>query len=269
MKTIPVSFLLAGILVPAVCLAQPMEAPPGPPPAENREKQPDPKPFVEIWNKVDLNVDGFLSKAEFDAMPRILNLPEDKRTAIFKRLDKDGDDKLSREELGRFGKPREGEGPPTKRLWELDSDQSGGVGLEEFKKGQLFKKLPAEKLEEVFHRLDTDGDGVITPKDQPKDRLKRPQDGEPPAPEHINRKLDLDKDGALTFEEFRAGNAMKGLTEDEQEDRFEMLDRNGDHKITPEDFPKPPEAPKPPDAPAPAPIPAPTPAPAPDAKPMN
>jgi Ca2+-binding EF-hand superfamily protein len=261
MKTIPVSFLLAGMLVPVVCHAQPQGAPAGPPAAENRERKPAPKPFVEIWNKVDLNSDGFLSKAEFDAMPRMANLPEEKRTAIFKRLDKDGDDKLSHEELGRFGKPHDGEGPPAKRLWELDTNKSGGVDIEEFKKGQLFKKLPPEKLDEVFHRLDTDGDGVITPKDQPKDRPKRPEGGEPAAPDHINRKLDLNQDGGLSFEEFRAGSAMKGLTEDEQEDRFEMLDRNGDHKLTPEDFPKPPEAPKPPDAPATVP--------APETKPMN
>lgn len=255
MKTIPVSFLLAGILAPSVALAQPQE-PAGQPRGEGkREGRPPGPPFAELWKQVDRNADGFLSKAEFDAMPRTAKLPEDKRTAIFARLDKDGDGKLSREELGRFvNKPHDGEGPPRKRLWELDLDKSGGVDFEEFKKGELFKKLPAEKQAEVFKRLDTDGDGVITPKDRPEplkrpgekrdkekdgDRDKETEDG------HINRKLDLDGDGALTFQEFRQGNAVKNLTEDEQEDRFELLDRNGDHKLSIEDFPKPPAEPAP------------------------
>ena len=151
-----------------------------------------------------------------------------------------------------------------KHLWELDSNKSGGISFEEFKAGQLFMKLPPEKQQEVFRRLDTDGDGVVTPKDKPEPPFKRP-DGKP-HPKwgegerqddggergQINRKLDLDGDGALSFEEFRKGGAVKNLTEDEQEDRFEFIDRNGDHKISQEDFPPPPP---PPPAPAPAPEP--------------
>ena len=68
----------------------------------------------------------------------------------------------------------------------------------------------------------------------------------PPPPQdsmvRINRKLDVNGDGSLSFEEFRVGPAVKNLTEDEQEDRFELLDRNGDQKISPEDFPPPPPA---------------------------
>jgi hypothetical protein len=63
----------------------------------------------------------------------------------------------------------------------------------------------------------------------------------PEKPQGINRKLDANGDGALSFEEFRAGPAMKDLTEDQQEDRFELLDRNKDLKLGPEDFPPPPE----------------------------
>lgn len=240
MKTISVSFLIAGMLAPAVCRAQPPSDAPG----ERGGRKGPQRPFQETWEAVDSDHDGFISKAEFNAMPRVTNLPEDKRANIFNRLDKDVDGKLSREELGRFGKPRDGENPPARRLWELDADRSGGVDFEEFKKGPLFNKLPAEKQLEVFRRLDTDGDGTITPKDNPEPRLKHPgEGGKPMEQDRINRKLDLNGDGALSFEEFRAGNAVKNLTEDEQEDRFQMLDRNGDHQITTEDFqgePKPP-----------------------------
>lgn len=258
MKTIPVSFLVVGMLLPAVCLAQPqdppMDPPKGPP---HDEKGGPPRPdraFFEAWKAADTDHDGFISKAEFDVMPRIQKLPEEKRGNLFTRLDKDNDGKLSREELVHFAK-RDGQPDgPMKRLWELDSDKSGGISLEEFKSGQLFKKLPEDKQQEVFSRLDTDGDGVITPKDRPEPPFKRDgkprpnrPDGPPSedegGPGRISRKLDVNGDGSLSFEEFRAGAAVKNLTEDEQEDRFELLDRNSDKKISPEDFPPPPPPP--------------------------
>ncbi|MEY3894523.1 MAG: hypothetical protein RLZZ214_42 [Verrucomicrobiota bacterium] len=258
MKTIPVSFLVAGMLLPAVCLSQPqdpqMDRPMESPGGEKGGPRKQDHPFLAAWKAADTNLDGFISKEEFALMQRIQNLPEEKRDHLFTRFDKDADGKLSRDELGRMGKPpRDGQpDPPMKRLWELDADKSGGISLDEFKAGQLFKKLPAEKQQAVFGRLDTDDDGVITPKDRPEPHFKRPDgksrpnrpDGKRPdkddGPEQINRKLDVNGDGALSFEEFRVGQAVKNLTEDEQEDRFELLDRNGDQRISPEDFPPPP-----------------------------
>ena len=247
MKTIPVSFLVVGMLLPAVCLAQPEM-----PPAEGKgAPQGSPQSIMETWKLADTDKDGLISKAEFDAMPRIMNLPEEKRANLFKRLDKDADAKLSRDELGRLGKKRDGHDQPLKRLWELDSDKSGGISFEEFKGGQLFKKLSPEKQQEVFRRLDTDGDGRITPIDKPTPPFRNPDgkshskhgDGDCPdeaeKPGQINRKLDLDGDGSLSFEEFRKGPAVKSLTEDQQEERFELIDRNKDHKLSPEDFPAP------------------------------
>jgi len=252
MKTIPVSFLIAGMLLPAVCLAQSQDPQQEPSKDGNGPRRGPERPFVDAWRIADADHDGFISKAEFDAMPRILNLPEEKRGTIFERLDKDADGKLSRDELGRFGKAHgEPQDHPMQRLWELDSDKSGGISFEEFKKGPLFAKLPLEKQEGVFRRLDTDGDGFITPKDRPEAPFKHPEgrqhpqhpDGDPPgdtgAPGQINRKLDANADGALSFEEFRKGPAVKNLTEDEQEARFNLLDRNGDLKISKEDFPPP------------------------------
>jgi EF-hand domain pair/EF hand len=257
MKTTPVSFLVAGILLPALCLAEPQDPPMDPQRGPSHGDKGGPhrpdRAFFEAWKAADTDHDGAISKAEFDVMPRIQKLPEEKRGNLFTRLDKDNDGKLNREELVRFGKPRDGQpDQPMKRLWELDSDKSGGISLEEFKAGQVFMKLPPEKQQVVFSRLDTDGDGVITPKDRPESPFKRPDgkhrpnrpDGPPPenegVPGQINRKLDVNEDGFLSFDEFRVGPAVKNLTEDEQEDRFELLDRNSDQKISPEDFPSPP-----------------------------
>lgn len=250
MKTISVSFLVAGMLLPTVCLGQ--EGPPKSPPAGEKRRRAALQLSEKAWKLADGDRDGFISKEEFSAMPRVQKLSEEKRVNIFKRLDKNTDDRLSSEELNRIEKPQSG--PPMQRLWELDTDKNGGISAEEFKAGQLFKKLPPEKREQVFLRLDSDGDGVITPQDKPEPPPKRPNFKKGPKPPEgfessepgkINRKLDLNGDDALSFEEFRKGANVKNLTEDQQEERFEKLDHNDDLKITDQDLPPPPPKPLP------------------------
>jgi Ca2+-binding EF-hand superfamily protein len=247
MKTIPVSRIVVLLLAPAFSLVQARDESKGERRREGGEPDRDgPKrPFVEFWKMVDKDHDGFISRAEFDAMPRVKNLPEEKRSNLFSRLDKDQDGKLGREEIARMGQFHDGHGVPMQRLWELDTDKSGGISLEEFKAGQFVKKLPPEKQEKLFQRLDTDGDGLITPKDKPEPPFKREggdkrHEGERKDPRQMLRTLDKDGDGAVTFEEFRNGPMVKNLGEDEQEDRFEELDRNDDLKLTADDFPPPP-----------------------------
>jgi Ca2+-binding EF-hand superfamily protein len=253
MKTIPVSFLVAGMLLPAVCLAQP---PPGPLGSEREGKRGPDRPFYDAWKLADADQDGVISKEEFGMMPRLQKLPQEKRGMLFDRMDKNGDGGISRDELVQLRRPHEGQPDrPAKRLWELDVDRNGGISFEEFKLGPVFKKLSPEKQQKVFARLDTDGDGVVTPQDKPEPPFKHP-DGRPRPdfpegnrpgnggkPEEIIRRLDANGDGSLSFQEFRAGPAAKKLSEDEQEDRFESLDRNNDQKISPEDFPPPPPPP--------------------------
>lgn len=264
MKTITVSLVFAGTLLGALALAAPPDDPDGgsPPPwppeggapgrhhdgprrgdgprwqEDGQEKRP--RWRGDFWERADTNHDGFVSKEEFFALPRIEKLPDEKKEKIFERLDKDKDGKLSKEELENFG-----DGPPrVPRLPELDVDKSGGVSFEEFKASEFVQKLPPEKQLELFKRLDRDGDGQITPKDRPEPR-RRPDLENPEGFRQFLKRLDLDGDGVVTFEEFKKAPFIEKLSEDEQEDRFEKLDRNHDKKLTLEDLP--PKPPMPPE----------------------
>lgn len=260
MKTIPVSLVFAGSLMGAMALPAPPEGPDGSPvpvsrpeggPGKRREGPPEGEGAGrpgqdekrrwrgDFWKRADANGDGFVSKEEFFALPRIDKLPDEKRDKIFERLDKDKDGKISKEELGSFG-----EGPPrVPRLPELDVDKSGGVSFEEFKASEFVQKLPPEKQEELFKRLDRDGDGQITPKDHPEPPNRPEGEGGPEGmgPRQLLKRLDADGDGAVTFEEFKKAPFADKLGEDALEDRFEKLDRNHDKKITAEDIPAKPE----------------------------
>jgi Ca2+-binding EF-hand superfamily protein len=278
MKTIPVSLVVAGLLLPAIAGAQPEpdrpekrpaapdgagprgggpKRPPGPEATpDDREGPPGgPGGFERGWKRADTDGSGTLSREEFDNMPRIQKLPVEKRDRIFARLDKDGDKVLSAEELRVMNRPRPDGREAMMRFRELDTDHSGGVSLEEMKAGELFKKLPPEKLAILFKRLDTDGDGEITEKDRPGppmgpdggERPDRPDRGERPPKDlrRLIRDFDENGDGSLSFDEFRKAPQNKNLSEDEQEDRFEALDQNGDKKIDEQDFPPRPEGGRP------------------------
>ena len=247
MKTIPVSLIVAGILAPAAAFAENRAAPAGGPPRDGDGRRGGQRESSEMWRLADKDGDGFISLVEFRTLPRLEKMPEEKQSQLFKHLDKDSDGKIARKELGWMNRPRE-DGPPHQRLWELDADKSGGVSMEEFKAGRFFQKFPADQQDRLFSRLDTNGDGVISPEDRPEPPFKRgggkperPPGGKPGRmdPQQMFRQHDTNGDGALSFDEFRLAPMVANLGEDEQEDRFEEMDRNHDLKITRDELPAP------------------------------
>jgi Ca2+-binding EF-hand superfamily protein len=198
--------------------------------------------MIELWKKADTDGDGFISAAEFAAMERPGQLPDDKRNEIFKRLDKNNDGRIGSDELPR--RPQGGMPP----LEQVDANKDGRIVFEEFQKLGFVAKLPEERQRKIFGRMDKDGDGALTPKDRPEgpphDGKRDGKGGRGGHPLELVRKLDQNGDGALSFEEFRQAGFLKDKSEDEQEDRFEEMDRNKDLKIDAADFPPPPDGPK-------------------------
>jgi Ca2+-binding EF-hand superfamily protein len=271
MKTTPVSRIaLLGALSLAIADAQ----------DENRPA-PDGRPAGRPeWRQHDANGDGALSLEEFRTMPRVARLPEEQQARLFERLDTNQDGKLDKPEVFPRRPGRDPQRPPgdRRRIMELDADRSGGVSLEEMRAGEMFSKMPPERLQALFTRLDTDGNGEITPQDRP----KLPPQGDRPGPPHGERpgppphgrgnrepgergergpgpgqvppgwhrrmfaELDGDQSGSLNFDEFRKARPIAPMDEDAQEARFMRLDGNGDKALDHEEFSKMPAGPPPP-----------------------
>jgi Ca2+-binding EF-hand superfamily protein len=123
----------------------------------------------------------------------------------------------------------------------------------------MLTNLQKRKLTRFFDVWDTDGDGVITTKDpeQVAQNLAKLQDLEPGSPEHKGfysglmsyqndflKTVDMDKSGRVTLEEWLAYHEK--MLQDEKrfegtalmviEVMFALMDRNGDGKITLEEY---------------------------------
>jgi Ca2+-binding EF-hand superfamily protein len=185
-----------------------------------------------LWlGDMDKDRDGEISFEEFRGGRMVSRLPGPRQREMFERMDADGNgvlDKADRPRGFRGGMPK---------LADLDRDKSGGVSYEEFSAGKLAQRMPEGRRREMFERLDRNGDGQLGHGD-----LQRSHGaGHGPGPGRGGPAagfggLDGDADGVLSFAEFRKAPWLRELGEDEQEDRFEALDKDGDLKLTPREF---------------------------------
>jgi hypothetical protein len=151
----------------------------------------------------DANSDGVLTRQEFDTG----------RTALFARLDRDGNGQLTREEMHAMrGEHRGGRGGRGMHLEGADANNDGNITREEF------MTHPTE----MFDRLDANRDGVIAPSE-------RPQHGERrhggPGGRAGHTDPDANSDGLVSSAEFTAMGAHL----------FDRLDANDDGRVTREE----------------------------------
>ena len=224
MKSVMTAGLL-GLIAAGVAGAEPPEGEPGKrrggPPREKRD-------FFAHMLRLDEDRNGAISFVEFSKAERVSRLTGEERRRLFDRLDKNKDGEIRRDEIARGdSKPRSGGGM---RGRSADLNRDGKVSLEEFRKSPRMAEVPADRQEEIFRKMDRNGDGFLTGEDFRGRRPERPGGG-PHGPfrdPKAFKELDTDGNGSLSFEEFRQGPRVKELDEDRQEDMFEKMDRDGD-----------------------------------------
>jgi Ca2+-binding EF-hand superfamily protein len=127
----------------------------------------------EMFERMDKDRDGNITKEEFFSAQRLERLPEEKRERFFSRLDRDNDGMISKEEIRAMRQDAERRSKDEFR--QLDANRSGGLDFAEFSKGEFFGKLPEAKRRQIFDRMDTDSNGEITAEDRPKGPPHRKQ----------------------------------------------------------------------------------------------
>jgi Ca2+-binding EF-hand superfamily protein len=214
--------LLVKISLPLI-LAVIASAQNGPP-----RDQPPPMQFMQIspiLSAIDTNHDGVLSAAEIAASATEL-----------KKLDKNGDGKLTRDEAGihmeQVRRPGPGGGrgegrreeetpapPPT-----ADDLTASLMMFDTNHNGQLEKSEVPERFQGLFERGDTNHDGILTKEEITALAQASREMKQPPRPNRFDlawSALDTNGDGEISAAEIEA--APKSLL---------VLDKNGDGQVT-------------------------------------
>ncbi|MCW1883638.1 EF-hand domain-containing protein [Luteolibacter flavescens] len=131
-------------------------------------------------------------------------------------------------EKDKDGKPQQWGGRMVDLWKKADADGDGFISMEEFATMERPSQLTPEKREEIFKRLDKNGDGRIGPDELP----RRPERMQP------LEEVDADKDGRIVFEEFKNLGFVAKLPEERQRKIFERMDRDGDGALTAKDRPE-------------------------------
>lgn len=168
-------------------------------------------PTLVSLQQADKDGDGKITLKEAQAV--IPGMTQEK----FAVFDRDKDGVVSKDELPKLPALPSPPHPIFARFREADKDGNGKVTLEEA------QAVVPDITKEKFSQLDKNGDGVLSPEDQPSRRIEPPLFG-------LLQAADKNGDGKVTLEEAQA--AMPDMTKE----RFTAADRNGDGVFTSEDI---------------------------------
>ena len=180
--------------------------------------------FLKIF---DENRDDQVSREEFEKGRRTKRLDARSRETLFKRLDKNENGFISLIEVKGII-PRRG----VKRLSQADHDRDDKISREEFLKHFPSLRIPVEKREKIFKRLDHNSDGFLDHKDgYVLGALSAARDDESFSRIRL-KEADINQSGSLSWGEFR--NFFKGavMSDEVKRRRFQRLDADQDGEIS-------------------------------------
>lgn len=115
--------------------------------------------LLKDFRRLDRDQSDALDLAEFSQAKEVAEKEEDARVAIFKRIDRNKDGVIQREELKGSGRSKSRHDLDFKKY---DTNDSGGLDYAEFSKLPFVGRLPDERRRAHFDRIDTDNNGEIS-----------------------------------------------------------------------------------------------------------
>ncbi|MBT8037842.1 MAG: EF-hand domain-containing protein [Verrucomicrobiae bacterium] len=112
------------------------------------------------FSQLDADGDGGLDLKEFARSPQMTEKGRGMVARLFKKTDRNHDNKIERFELQWSGGSRD---KPAIDFVQYDTNRSSGLDFQEYSKIPLMKKIPEERRKKIFERVDADGDGEILP----------------------------------------------------------------------------------------------------------